>query len=296
MPWIARPSATFGASYANPAGGTRAVDILFPNGYRTDILYPLLCVGHHYGDTGAGAVSRMLLTEAPCFDSGCFVLAPDGLVDAFGNKMWNWWNVGSDTRSDHPGTPTDDDYWENGLIRPALASLNIDPKKVLWFGFSNGAIFGRKFSWLHTDLVTGIFTFSGSDPVEMTSSAAPNSVPSVNFHGDADGTVVYTGDPTGAALPGSLNGHGVVGAVATADNQVARNGVSGAALGANLGSIDLVTSVAGTETSRLPEGPGTDLHTAAEHWKGAGAGHTLGMTANMGQFCFAWLMRNHRGA
>jgi poly(3-hydroxybutyrate) depolymerase len=295
-PWITRPSASFGAGYPNPAGGTRAVNVLFPNGYRTDILYPFVFIGHHYGDSGPGGITRMLMSEAPCFDSGVFLCAPTGLTDAYGNAAWNWWDTGAGPRTDHPGFATDDDYFYNGILVPAVASLNIDPNQIYLEGYSNGAIFFRKFAWLHNDKITSIHTFSGSDPVEMTTGVMANSVPSVNYHGDADGTVVYAGDPTGAALPGSLNGHGVIGAVATADNSVARNGVVGAALGANLGSIDLVTTVGGAETQRLPETPGTDLHSAAEQWKAPGAGHTLGLTANMGQYCYAWMARNHRGA
>ncbi len=270
--WITRPSAVFGAGFS------RSTTMIVPPGYRTDILYPLGVVLPHYAETGPNDLTRLLTDQAVNFDDGALIFAPTGVHDSYGQDYWKYWD-------DSAGL--DFDFIVNGLVLPAIAAWNVDVTKVFLVGYSNGAFMCHELCKRYSTVFTACFTYSACPLTSDDSLPTTKPVPTVNFHGDADGTVLYAGDPAGS-LPGDLNGHGYVSALTTTARHNRWNGGSGT-LNAKYDTLAAGSFYSSTPTERYKYSDTTD-----EHWKGIGATHAIALVANAGEIPWTWMMTNHR--
>jgi polyhydroxybutyrate depolymerase len=278
--WINPPSTTVGSSFSRPT------TVYLPQNYRPTRSYKLVLMLHHYASTGTDIIGRIKMDEAGWYGDGAIILAPTGSLDAFSSTHWNYWD-----------SSAGDFAYLTGIVDEVIANFPIDTTKVFLMGYSNGGLMAHELVKQFPSKFTACFTYSASPLTTDDALALAKAVPTACWHGDADGTVLYAGDASGASLPGSLNGHGYVSADGTdgcVDLHAQWNGIAKAALPAAYDTIDLMTTTAGNETSRFRY-TGSASGTAVEHWQGASCTHTLAFTNGFaGFYPWAWLLANHR--
>lgn len=290
LSYYPRAVTSFGSGFSRPNGSPSATTLRVPNAFDNRKRYPLIIVLHSYGATGTDVATRLDFDEAPQFDDGCLVLAPDGQVSPASspNQFWNYW--------DNNGPKTDFLYLQD-LIVEVSAVWPVDPARIYVVGYSNGGFMAHQLAQQAPGSFTAGFSLAGCAGTNDLTGPIGVVTPWVHYHGDNDSTVLYGGDPV-AGLPGVLDTHGGVGspgyksAVATTAEHAGRNGDTGVLTPYD--TIDFVATPVGNETTRSAY-TATVPQTAVEHWRGAGGTHTISLSAGNGQLVFQWLQSHHRG-
>jgi poly(3-hydroxybutyrate) depolymerase len=275
-PWISRPPTTYGASYG------RTTTLQVPPGYRTDIGYVLVvCLNAYSQNGGTDAMSRVDFTLAPQFKDGFLVIAPDGLVDSFGNKIW-YLNDKQPTKS-----AQDTDFLVNGLIASIKADYRVS--YVIGVGYSNGAAKLQEIAIGNPGVFSAVVAYMGFESTNTTiSGPASSRVPSCHIHGTADGTVPYDGGTLANGDNGGMTFKGALAAIA--DMHLANGGSNAQPLDPISSSIHLNSGYAGNE-SDVQDYPDTlDRMITCN-----GVGHTLGVvTGFAGRYMARWAIDHHR--
>lgn len=284
MAYYTRPTATLGS------GAGRPVTMRVPNAYDPRRAYPMYIVLHNYDDPGETVLDRFTMEDGHNFDSGCFVICPDGALDGASNAHWNYWTAGGDFT------------YISGLLDEAIAlGWRIDTNRIYGVGYSNGAFMVRQIVDRTPSFFTATVTISGGLAGANDAVTTGTAVPGIHIHGDSDTTVLPAGDVTAATLPGSLAGHGGVGSTGykSVTNTIAdmktRNGLTGALASAGA-DINFVTADgAGAECVRQRVNDSTST-TAVELWTLTGVDHAIANPDNAWiTYVHPWLQANHRG-
>ena len=183
-------------TYSNSAG-TRPYKLYIPKGMKEGQPLPLVVMLHGCtqdpDDFAAGTQMNLRADEEPCL-----VLYPAQTKGANANGCWNWFQEG-DQRCD-AGEPS----IIAGMVREVMRRYPVDTKRVYVAGLSAGgamaAILGATYPELfaaacvHSGLPHGAAKDLPSALMAMQRGcgagvAAPNSVPTIVFHGDRDSTV-----------------------------------------------------------------------------------------------------------
>lgn len=276
MAFYTRPSATFGS------GAGRPTTLIVPNAYDPLKTYPLIIILHSYGLTGVDVVPRLAMDEAQNFDDGVFVLAPDGVNDGAGtNKHFAYGSA---------ATKAAETTYLTGLRDSVVASWPVSWVGI--WGYSNGGLKADELAAEYPAKFNMLLTLAGPDVLANSTASTGIEVPTVTIHGDSDTTVLTAGDAAAATLPGSLSTYGGYrSALATAAARHTRNGGSGTlgATGTGGAALDLVTAVAGAETTRQKYTTTRDYF-----WSIVGGNHSFSFTARRGETCFVHAKNNHR--
>jgi len=174
--------------------------LFIPSAYQGQPL-PLIVMLHGCGqdadDFAMGTGMNELAEEYQCL-----VLYPEQSSDANWNRCWNWFEGAHHERG--RGEPA----LIAGATRQIMAEYAVDANRVSVAGMSCGGamavILGRTYPDIytavgcHSGLAHGSATDGygamlamrdGADPAAMRGTTAASTVPTIVFHGDADGTV-----------------------------------------------------------------------------------------------------------
>jgi polyhydroxybutyrate depolymerase len=231
------------------------VTVQVPTSYDASSPAPLLVYLHGYGATGdQGDEYFGLATRAK--HEGFVYVAPDGTVDADGNRFWN----ATDACCDFHRRGVDDVTYLTGVITDVQSQLAIDPARIALFGWSNGAFMSYRMACERADRIAAIVTLAGAasaDPGDCTPSE-PVSI--VHIHGTADDTIEFDG--------GTVFGERdrpYPGARETAQSWAAHDGCDETPT-----SVDRKLDLEATLTA-----DGDSAETSVEEWAGCDAGSSV---------------------
>ncbi|MEZ4460741.1 MAG: PHB depolymerase family esterase [bacterium] len=150
----------------SPLGGDRPVDPFLPEPYDNSVAHPLVIVLHGY--TASGPIQNVYFQLTSVQDDlGFVLLAPNGLVNSFGQRYWN----ATDYCCDLNQAGNDDVAYISGLIEEAKQRFNIDAKRVYLV-----RPLQRRIHELPHDVtaltIAGIVSLAGAAPLD-TSVASP---------------------------------------------------------------------------------------------------------------------------
>lgn len=278
---------------------TRPTTLRIPNGWKPTKKYPLLIFLHNYdaqhgNDTqdsgGLDVRGRMDMDQCGSFDDGAFSLVPNGLTDGVADhKIWNASPACCDTNN----IGTDDKGYIVQCVQNVIAAgWNVDLKRVMAIGYSNGAFLANALGCHFPTVFSHVIGVAGAfDTLDGSGCAQTKTVSVLVIHGTNDTTVPYPGGignpPVSQRVP--------VTAVCSADQTVtfwaAVNNASSGSLQAPYGTIDLVTTGTpvgtGAETSQQAWS-GTAADGQLEKWPMNGVDHTMTFSTGAGQKVWAW--------
>lgn len=258
----------------------RTVPVILPNAYngRTK-KYRLGIFLHSYGGNATSTLNRYFASssEAANFGQGMVCLLPSGLLDNLNNP---YWNASDPCCANDAYLPAADVTFLTALVTLAMQTYSIDPREVIVFGYSNGAIMAYTLALCASNLVTAIYSFAGfcALPGDSKYCAGTGKVHVTQVSPMADLVVVPDGDATGAILTDKPVGV-YASRLQSVDAFKVRNGCTGSLT--QYDSKDLTAATAGNETNRFSY-PGQAVDGSVELWEvtGALADHNVGMNTN----------------
>jgi len=192
--------------FSNPPlqiGENRPAVVRIPSDYTTTTRYPLIVLLHGLG--ADGAIQAAYLGLNPRVDTQQYILvAPDGTVNAQGNRFWN--ATSACCADEEEQNQVDDVAYIRSLIEEAAATYSIDSGRIGLYGHSNGGFLALRMACEASDLVTSVVSLAGSTFADMAMCApATYPVSVLTLHGDLDAIIFYDGRQNGlASYPGAL--------------------------------------------------------------------------------------------
>ena len=217
-------------------GGERPALVDIPEDYDPTVSHPLVVVLHGLGPFTGEIQARLLALLDVVEEKDLVMLLPNGTLNEDGNRFWNGASFccGTDKEA------IDDVGYLSGLIEEAKQTYNIDEKRVYLIGHSNGGFMSFRMACETSELITAIVSLAGSTFANATDcqpATLPVSVLAV--HGTADTSIQYDGVPD--SYPSAVDTVEQFASAAGCDTESP----------ADLGNIDLVTSLDGDETGRV---------------------------------------------
>ncbi|MDP3237358.1 MAG: PHB depolymerase family esterase [Myxococcales bacterium] len=217
---------------------------------------PLVILLHGYGATGQ--VQNLYFGLNAQSDRSGFLLAtPDGTIDASNRRFWN----ATDACCNFAAATVDDVEYLHAIIDDAQRRHAVDAKRVFLIGHSNGGFMSHRMACDASSRIAAIVSFAGATWKNAMQCPAQPGVSVLQVHGTMDGTIAYGG--------GNLQGVEFPGAVETAAQWAQRNGCGPKA---TVGAVDLISTLAGDETTQ--ERYSGCTAGAVELWTMQGGSHT----------------------
>ena len=256
--------------------GRGALPVTVPSGYTGDSPAPLIILLHTYGRTGAVQDEYMGLSGLA--DAYGFIsVAPDGTPSAAqGNPQF--WNA-SAACCNWEGKELDDSAYIMGIIDAVKAKYSIDERRVYILGHSNGAFMAHRLAHDHSGAIAAIASLAGADQ-SVARPAPAHPVHVLQIHGDADEAIAYAG--------GEIQGESYPGARKSVENWAARNGC--AAAGVDTGTLDLVSTLPGVDTTVARYTSGCKPGGSAELWTIEGGAHVPELSEHFTKLTVEWLL------
>jgi polyhydroxybutyrate depolymerase len=243
---------------ANPLIVDRGYELRVPASYENGTPMPLVVMLHGYSSFGVQNAAFLGLQSAS--ERHGFLLAiPDGTVDADGNQFWN----ATDGCCNFDGSTVDDVGYILAVIDDASVRFDVDPRRVYLVGHSNGGFLAHRIACEHGDTIAAVVSLAGGQWKDPARCPAATPVHILQLHGTADETIAYDGGATESGPYPSAHD--------TAATWAQKNGCAGALAPAGA-PLDLVTTLAGAETSREAYA-GCPAAGAVELWTMTGGGH-----------------------
>lgn len=190
LPVVAISQQTINATVEHD-GQTRQYILYVPANYDGSAPVPLLLNFHGYT---SNATQQMFYGDfRPISDTAGFIIAhPEGTVDLVGNTHFN---VGWGSSS------IDDVGFVSAMIDKISSDYTIDQTRVYSTGMSNGGFISYELACQLSDRIAAVASVTGSmSPFTYTNCDPQHSMPVLEIHGTADGTVSYTGSTIGRAI------------------------------------------------------------------------------------------------
>lgn len=148
---------------------------------------PLVVMLHGYSFLGAQE-EAYLQVQKVAEERGFLYVHPDGTLNALGDPFWN----ATDACCGF-GSKVDDSAYLTSVIDQVSAKYSVDPKRIFFIGHSNGGFMTYRMACDHADRIAAVAVLAGAtfDDPSKCNPSKPVSV--VHVHGDADGTIAYTG-------------------------------------------------------------------------------------------------------
>lgn len=280
-----------GAYDPTPFGGSRPVQLYVPSGY-TGKPTPLVILLHGY--SASGAVEDLYLDMRPVAEEKTVLYAhPDGTFNPAGDRFWNATNG----CCNFYGSNVDDSSYLESLVKEIGTRYAVDPKRVYFFGHSNGAFMSYRMACDHADTVAAIASLAGAmweDPSKCTPS---NAVSVLEIHGTADTEILYDGGTTVAGTPdggpipdGGPTGGGVYPPVTTTvGDWVTFDGCSSTP-DTSLPNLDIESSLPGAETRVTQWATGCRSSTQVNLWTIQGGSHVPNFQPTFVPMVFDYLL------
>ncbi len=268
-----------------PFGGSRPVKLYVPSKYAPSTPTPLVIMLHGYG--ASGAAEELLVDLKPVAEADTVLYAyPDGTVDKLGNRFWNatnaccdFWNV-----------PVDDVTYLSSLVTEIETRYHVDPKRIYFFGHSNGAFMSYRMACDKAGTVAAIGSLAGAEWYDTSMCKPSEPVSVLEIHGTADDIVLWDGGSTSDDSiwdGGTIDGGGLYPSVpTTVGDWVTFDGCSKTP-DASLPDLDVVAGMQTTVTqyqSGCRSGSEVDLRTIE------GGSHIPGLNTDFGTKLFAFLL------
>lgn len=254
-----------GASFDGAALSGRPYKSFVPSKYDPSRPAPLVVLLHGY--TASGDVQESYFKLAKVAEDKTFLYAyPDGTVDARGNRFWN----AASSCCNFFGAKVDDVAYVTAVIDEMSAKHSVDPKRIYLVGHSNGGFMAHRMACELSGRIAAIVSLAGTldQDTSACKPAAPVSV--LQVHGDADGTIAYTGGSVASGVPSFLGAREAVAFWAKADG-------CDPTLAAGGPDLDLDTGLAAADTNVLRH---ACARGAAELWTIRGGAHTPAFQAD----------------
>lgn len=163
-------------------GLERSYNLHLPDGYRRHTRYPLVLAFH--GRTRTAEYQEQLtgMSALPAI-----VVYPQGTIGTDGQPSWQ-------------GAPyssgVDDVLFTSQLLDRLEADFCVDPARVYVSGKSNGGGFAALLACRLADRIAAAAPVSGAFYPQGGECSPAHGVPIIDFHGGADTTIPYDGEPT----------------------------------------------------------------------------------------------------
>ncbi len=256
--------------------GRGPVLVHVPASYDPAIPTPLVIALHGYSDNSS-SIGAFFNFVSIANEKGFIYAAPDGSIDAIGNKFWN----ATDACCDFNSTGVDDSGYLRSLVEAIVARYNIDASRIYFAGLSNGGGMAYRMACDHADLVAAIVSVSGAtfDGANDCTPAAPVHV--LQIHGTDDRVFQYSGNfAFGVPYPGAIK------------SVVTWARYNGCALEPVVpsGTLDLDANLPGAETTILKYPQGCQKGGSAELWTVKGGPHVITGTPAFGESVTQFLL------
>jgi polyhydroxybutyrate depolymerase len=255
--------------------------LVVPSGYDPNTPAPLIVLLHGYGANGPAQDAYMgfsLLAN----EFGFLLIFPDGLLNPLNQRFWS----ATDACCNFFASPTDDSAYIRGLIDTVSAQYSVDDRRVFVTGHSNGGFMSYRMACDHADVVAAIASFAGATYDNPASCNPSEPVHVLQIHGTADGTILYGGGSINLPYPG---------AVESVETWNAYNGCTNTA-DSSAPNLDLISSLAGAETSVARYTDGCQTGGSGELWTMQDGAHVPGLTANYARSVVEYLYAHPKPA
>lgn len=159
-----------------------------PTSFDPSVPLPLVVMLHGY--SASGAIEESYLRLGSLVDSQQFFYAtPDGTLDGSANRFWN----ATAACCNFYGSTVDDVAYLMAVVDDMEARYPIDPKRVFFFGHSNGAFMTQRLACEKADRIAAIVSLAGAQSDDLSLCTPSEAVPMVEVHGTADQTILYAG-------------------------------------------------------------------------------------------------------
>ena len=176
----------------NFGGLSREYYLYVPNSYDSTKPTPFVLVLHGLGDTISNFIGINMNLVA---DTGNFIFAvPQAINDPLLGA--SAWNSGAGEFGITLNSNVDDVGFLNALIDSTASHYNIDQTRLYSTGFSMGGFMTNRLGCELNNRIAAIASVSGTIGNYVTCNPS-RAVPACHFHGTADQTVNYTGNPFG---------------------------------------------------------------------------------------------------
>lgn len=264
-------------------GGSRPVTLSVPAAYDPRHPAPLVLVLHGYGSTGQQHVDYFGLS-ALVEGHGVLLAAPDGTLDAQGNRFWD---ARTDACCNFKGPPVDDVKYLRALLKEIRAAWKVDPKRVYVVGHSNGGFMAHRLGCELSRDISAVVSLAGTASPGKSGCRATTPVSVLQIHGDRDVGVRYDG---GVDIMGK-GGGAYVGAVELTTRWARDDGCQSAA--AANAPIDLESKLPGEETT-VSSFEGCRAGSGVTLWTIEGGSHVPDVAANFPELVWRWLEAHPR--
>jgi len=254
--------------------GRGELPVTVPAGYESDTPAPLIVLLHGYTSSGAGQDAYMGFSGI-ADDYGFLLVAPDGDRESGGdqNRFWN----ASPACCNFFGSEVNDSAYILNIINAAKADYNVDPNRVYLVGHSNGGFMSYRAAYDHSETIAAIASLAGASHIDERSAPA-SPVHVLQIHGTDDGTIAYEGaDIQGNAYPSAM---------ATVEQWASYSNCSE---GGERELRDLVSNLAGHETSVLVYNQGCKPGGSSELWTIAAGSHVPAFSDSFAEQVVEWL-------
>jgi polyhydroxybutyrate depolymerase len=170
----------------NSGGVTRWYVLYLPPDYRASSKYALVLNFHGHGSNAFQQAARSGFTTL-AGQQGFIVVYPQGTI---GPDGFTGWATGLAARPQ-----VNDALFVSDLLNHLQATLCIDPSRIYATGFSNGGGMTNLLACKLAGRIAAFAPVSGSYPPTPGGCHPQRPVSILEFHGSADHTVPYTGNP-----------------------------------------------------------------------------------------------------
>ncbi len=172
----------------DPWNGSRATEIYVPSSYDEWTPIPLVIALHGFAQD-PDYIGEYLDLQKLADTKGFLLVQPHGLPSTFQGHLG--WNDGVPVFNE----PADDVGYLRGLILAIQRELNVDPKRIVFYGHSNGGSVAYRMARRHSDVVAGVASLEGLPLILANDPAASEPVNILHVHGTdpSDGPAIEGG-------------------------------------------------------------------------------------------------------
>lgn len=261
-------------------GGDRPTKLTIPSSYNGDVALPLVVMLHGYGASGP-LEDLYLGFKKYAEEKGFLYVTPDGTFDANGKRFWN----ATKACCDFANTGVDDEAYLISLLDEIEGLVNVDKKRVYFFGHSNGGFMTYRMACNHADRIAAAGVLAGAMVLDPAACKPSEPVSILHIHGTADETIAYEGGSVAAgveAYPGAEESIG---------GWISSNACPEAP--PHETTADLVSTVDGPETTQTTFGP-CAKDTEVVLWSLAGGSHIPSFTSQFAPDATGWLLAQNK--
>jgi polyhydroxybutyrate depolymerase len=257
-------------------GGDRPAKVYVPSSYDPAKPTPLVVLLHGYG--ASGSLQELYLNiKKQAEEQGFLYVNPDGTTDASGKRFWN----ATKACCDYGDTGVDDEGYLMSLLDEIAAKANVDPKRVHFFGHSNGGFMTYRMACNHADRIAAVGVLAGAMPIDASQCAPSGPVSVLHVHGTADETIAYEGGSVAAGIEAYPGAQESVGRWLITDSCAEGPFTESKA--------DFEANLPGEDTTERVS-PGCGAGTAVDLWSIEGGKHIPGFNTAFTPAAMTWLL------